>query len=206
VATIRRVSLPLAPVGAARPSEGVAPEARDPREGSTEYLVDAAIYRRVILEEIPSAKRLLWIGTADLKDLHVPRGRRAVPFLQVLSELVDRGVAIRLLHAKEPGPLFKRDYARFPNLKRAMEQMLCPRVHFKLVVVDERFAYSGSANLTGAGLGAKGDTKRNFEGGIVTTERPLVRRIMRQFDEVWMGKPCASCSRTEYCSDRVESC
>ncbi len=56
MATIRRVSLPLAPVGAARPSGGVAPEARDPREGSTEYLVDAAIYRRVILEEIPSAR------------------------------------------------------------------------------------------------------------------------------------------------------
>jgi phosphatidylserine/phosphatidylglycerophosphate/cardiolipin synthase-like enzyme len=171
--------------------------------GTTEYLTDAAIYRRVIQDELPTAKRLLWIGTADLKDLHVPRGKRAIPLLQVISELIDRGVEVRLLHAKEPGPIYKRDFARFPNLKRAMETMLCPRVHFKIVVVDGRFAYSGSANLTGAGLGAKSDRKRNFEAGIVTTDRTLVKRIMRQFDEVWMGKPCATCGRTEYCSARV---
>jgi phosphatidylserine/phosphatidylglycerophosphate/cardiolipin synthase-like enzyme len=171
--------------------------------GTTEYLTDAAIYRRVIQDELPTAKRLLWIGTADLKDLHVPRGRRAIPLLQVISELIDRGVEVRLLHAKEPGPIYKRDFARFPNLKRAMETMLCPRVHFKIVVVDGRFAYSGSANLTGAGLGAKSDRKRNFEAGIVTTDRTLVKRIMHQFDEVWMGKPCATCGRTEYCSARV---
>jgi len=171
--------------------------------GTTEYLTDAAIYRRVIQDELPTAKRLLWIGTADLKDLHVPRGRRAIPLLHVISELIDRGVEVRLLHAKEPGPIYKRDFARFPNLKRAMETMLCPRVHFKIVVVDGRFAYSGSANLTGAGLGAKSDRKRNFEAGIVTTDRALVKRIMRQFDEVWMGKPCATCGRTEYCSARI---
>lgn len=183
----------------ASPSEAPAPAAA----GATEYLTDAAIYRRVVQDELPSAKRLLWIGTADLKDLHVPRGKRAIPLLQVISELIDRGVEVRLLHAKEPGPIFKRDFARFPNLKRAMETMLCPRVHFKIVVVDERFAYSGSANLTGAGLGAKSDRKRNFEAGVVTTERSLVKRIMRQFDEVWMGRPCAGCGRTEYCSARV---
>lgn len=194
MAAIRRVSLPIAP---SEPATPAAPE------GVTEYLVDAEIYRRVIRDEVPKARRLLWIGTADLKDLHVPRGRRAVPFLQVLSELVDAGVSVRLLHAKKPGPIFMRDYARFPNLKRAMEQMLCPRVHFKLVVVDERFAYSGSANLTGAGLGAKSDHKRNFEGGIVTTDRELVRRIMRQFDEVWMGKHCRGCQRLEFCDGRV---
>jgi phosphatidylserine/phosphatidylglycerophosphate/cardiolipin synthase-like enzyme len=200
----------VSPAPAAKPAPArlpvIAPQAAVPAPvttGTTEYLTDADIYRRVIQDELPSAKRLLWIGTADLKDLHVPRGKRAIPLLQVISELIDRGVEVRLLHAKEPGPIFKQDFARFPNLKRAMETMLCPRVHFKIVVVDERFAYSGSANLTGAGLGAKSDRKRNFEAGIVTTDRTLVKRIMRQFDEVWMGKPCATCGRTEYCSARI---
>lgn len=173
-------------------------------EAQTEYVVDAEIYRRVIRDEVPTAKRLLWIGTADLKDLHVPRGRTAVPFLGVLSELLARGVSVRLIHAKEPGPNFRRDFDRYPNLARGLERMLCPRVHFKLVVVDERFAYSGSANLTGAGLGAKGGGRRNFEGGIVTTEPSLVRRIMRQFDEVWMGQGCRGCAYAKGCSDRVE--
>jgi phosphatidylserine/phosphatidylglycerophosphate/cardiolipin synthase-like enzyme len=175
-----------------------------PIDVRTEYLVDAEIYRRVILEEVPKAKKLLWIGTSDLKDLYVPRGRGAVPFLAVLAELLERGVAIRLIHAKEPGPNFRRDFDRYAILRRGLERMLCPRVHFKLVAVDQRFAYSGSANLTGAGLGAKSDARRNFESGIVTTDPLLVRRIMRQFDEVWMGKHCQRCGRTEFCSDRVE--
>ena len=41
-----------------------------------------------------------------------------------------------------------------------VERILCPRVHFKSVIVDGRFAYSGSANLTGAGMGAKSKEKR----------------------------------------------
>ncbi len=216
----RRVSLPLAPSAKAAKAAKAAksaptakrelhPSSAQPAQPAqpaphTEYLVDAEIYRRVILEEIPKARRLLWIGTSDLKDLYVPRGRTAVPFLAVLSELLDRGVSIRLIHAKEPGPNFRRDFDRYANLARGLERMLCPRVHFKLVVVDERFAYSGSANLTGAGLGAKSDGRRNFESGLVSTEPSLVRRIMRQFDEVWMGKHCRACGRTEYCTDRVE--
>lgn len=175
-----------------------------PAEPRTDYVVDAEIYRRVIRDEVPTAKRLLWIGTADVKDLYVPRGTRAVPFLAVLSELIGRGVGVRLIHAKEPGPNFRTDFDKYPNLRRGLERMLCPRVHFKLVVVDERFAYSGSANLTGAGLGAKGDTRRNFEGGIVTTEPALVRQIMGQFDAVWMGQGCRKCAYAKGCTDRVE--
>lgn len=44
-----------------------------------------------------------------------------------------------------------------------MERMLCPRVHFKCIIVDGVKAYFGSANLTGAGMGAKSEKKRNFE-------------------------------------------
>jgi phosphatidylserine/phosphatidylglycerophosphate/cardiolipin synthase-like enzyme len=133
-----------------------------------ELLKDHALYRRVIKEMVPSAREFLWIATADIKDLYVPRGRGMVPFLAVLSELADRGVSLRLLHAKEPGPAFRKDYDQFPNLIEGMEMILCPRVHFKSVVVDGRAAYTGSANLTGAGLGAKSPRRRNFEMGLVT--------------------------------------
>ena len=49
-----------------------------------------------------------------------------------------------------------------------MERMLCPRVHFKCIIVDGVKAYFGSANLTGAGMGAKSEKKRNFENGVLT--------------------------------------
>jgi phosphatidylserine/phosphatidylglycerophosphate/cardiolipin synthase-like enzyme len=167
----------------------------------TEFITDKEIYERVIREAISSAQEFLWLGTSDLKDLHVHKGKRMVPFLEILSDLVEREVEIRLLHAKEPGPAFRKDFDRYPRLISGMERILCPRVHFKTVVVDGKIAYSGSANLTGAGMGAKGLNRRNFEAGFVTTEPELVRQIMEQFDLIWMGKRCVDCQRKEFCTD-----
>jgi phosphatidylserine/phosphatidylglycerophosphate/cardiolipin synthase-like enzyme len=167
----------------------------------TEYITDSGIYHTVILGAIPEAHRYVWIGTSDLKDLYVAQGRRMTPFLGVLSGLLDRGVSLRLIHAKEPGPNFRRDFDRYPNLIEGLERMLCPRVHFKTVVVDGTFAYSGSANLTGAGMGAKGDDTRNFEAGFVTDDQQLVEQIMGQFDQLWMGTHCATCQRKRYCAE-----
>ena len=169
----------------------------------TEFISDTEIYRWVIQTEVPQAKRFLWLATADLKDLHVAKGKRMIPFLGVLSELCAQGVAVRLLHAKEPGPNFRRDFDRYENLINGMERILCPRVHFKSVIVDGRVAYTGSANLTGAGMGAKSPDRRNFEAGIITTDASLVKQIMDQFDRVWMGSYCDKCGRQEYCTDQI---
>ena len=170
---------------------------------NTEFISDAEIYRRVIQTDVPQAREFLWLATADLKDLHVAQGRRMIPFLGVLSALCAQGVAIRLLHAKEPGPNFRRDFDRYPNLISGMERILCPRVHFKSVIVDGRVAYTGSANLTGAGMGAKSPQRRNFESGIVTTDASMVRQIMEQFDQVWMGVHCGKCGRRPHCPDPI---
>ena len=124
-----------------------------------------------------------------------------VPFLEVLSDLVDERVEIRLLHAKEPGPAFREDFDRYPNLIKGMERILCPRVHFKCVVADGEFVYTGSANLTGAGMGAKSSDKRNFEAGIITDEPAMIDRVMGQFDAIWRGEHCTSCKRKQYCAD-----
>ena len=114
-----------------------------------------------------------------------------------------KGVAIRLLHAKEPGINFRNSFDKYPMLWKNMERQLCPRVHFKHIVIDGTFAYTGSANLTGAGLGIKSVHTRNFESGIVTTHSEFIDSIMKQFDDVWMGKHCKSCKRKAYCSDPI---
>jgi phosphatidylserine/phosphatidylglycerophosphate/cardiolipin synthase-like enzyme len=162
---------------------------------------DHDIYEKVILEALPTAQKFLWIGTSDMKDLYVGRRGRMVPFLEILSDLVNRNVSLRLIHAKEPGEAFRRDFDRYPALIDGMERILCPRVHFKSVIVDGTFAYTGSANLTGSGMGAKGDSRRNFEAGIITTDSALITQIMDQFDSVWMGKRCGDCDRKKYCAD-----
>jgi len=169
------------------------------------YVADAAHYGEVIAR-VSDVAHTLWLGTADLKDLYVASGsraRRAVPLLAVIAGLIDRGVSVRLIHAKEPGPNFRADYDRYPVLVDGLERVQCPRVHFKLVIFDLTTAYIGSANLTGAGIGMKSDNRRNFEAGILTDDPALVAAAVEQFDAVWRGDFCETCGRREYCADPI---
>ena len=167
-----------------------------------QYVSNTDHYNHV-LSRVATARRSLWIGTADIKDLYVKVGSGTEPFLAVLSQLLRRKVEIRLIHAKEPGPAFREDFDRYPLLARGLERALCPRVHFKILVFDGTAAYIGSANLTGAGIGMKGANTRNFEAGILTDEPELVAQAMQQFDEVWMGKHCRQCLRRKFCGDPI---
>ena len=127
------------------------------------------------------------ITTADIKDMYVEPparasramevkagGRDMVPFLEVLDGLVKRGIEVRLIHAKDPGPNWRDYFDRYPTLWTAMERMLCPRVHFKCIIVD----------------GVKDDPA-------------LVNPLVEQFDSVWRGAFCRECGRREHCPDPV---
>ena len=157
----------------------------------------------LVLSRVASVRRSLWIGTADIKDLHVRVGEGTLPFLAVLAQLVRKGVEVRLIHAKEPGPAFREDFDKYPSLAKGLERVLCPRVHFKMLVFDCKEVYVGSANLTGAGIGMKAETTRNFEAGILTDDPTIVEQAMNQFDEVWMGKHCKKCKRRDFCADPI---
>lgn len=169
-----------------------------------DFVTDERIYEKVICGLIPDAKKFVWLATANLKDLYVRKRRRMVPFLEILSDLVDRRVEIRLLHARKPGPAFTKDFGRYPNLAKGIEMMLCPRTHIKCALVDGKFAYTGSANLTGAGMGAKTAGRRNFEAGVITDDSALVGQIMRQFDDIWRGACCRTCKRKEFCAGQED--
>lgn len=167
----------------------------------TQFIADAEHYA-CVLRAAAGAQRSLWLGTADIKDLYV-EGEK--PFLGVLAGLLERGVEVRLIHAKEPGANFRADFDRYPALVSRLERALCPRVHFKLVIVDEACAYIGSANLTGAGMGMKSPRRRNFEAGVLTRNPSLVAAAMDEFDRVWCGRECAHCGRRAFCPDPIAS-
>ena len=178
----------------------------------TTFLSNREIYESVICGIVPQVRERLWIATADIKDMYVPPslatetrrgGREMVPFLEVLDGMLKRGVELRLIHAKDPGPNWRDDFDRYPDLWTGMERMLCPRVHFKCIIVDGRKAYFGSANLTGAGMGAKSERKRNFENGVLTDDPTLVEPLVEQFDSVWRGDFCRDCGRRAFCGDPV---
>lgn len=111
-------SLPHAPArkrSSATPSPKGDTPLKSPASSTSEfiYISNEAHYDQVI-ERIKTVKKTLWIGTADIKDLYVKDGRGTKPLLEVLSDLAKRGVEIRLIHAKKPGPAFRQDFDKYP--------------------------------------------------------------------------------------------
>jgi phosphatidylserine/phosphatidylglycerophosphate/cardiolipin synthase-like enzyme len=82
---------------------------------------------------------------------------------------------------------------------------LCPRVHLKAVMVDGAFLYLGSANFTGAGLGAKGAGRRNFELGFVTDDALMLDEVQELFDRIWTGRECAACKLRSECPKPLDA-
>ena len=169
----------------------------------TKYIANEEHYSEVI-SRITSVRETLWIGTADIKDVYVKQDGESIPLLGQLAALLKRGVGVRLVHAKEPGPNFREDFDRYRILATDLERVMCPRVHFKMIILDLETAYIGSANLTGAGIGMKSSQRRNFEAGILTNDPQIVEAAIEQFDTLWMGAHCQKCGRQEFCGDRIK--
>ena len=73
------------------------------------YISNTDHYKDV-LSRVQSVKHMLWIGTADIKDMYIEVGKDKKPFLALIAQLIRRGVEVRLVHAKEPGPNFREDF------------------------------------------------------------------------------------------------
>ncbi|MBX2837903.1 MAG: phosphatidylserine synthase [Gammaproteobacteria bacterium] len=170
-----------------------------------QLLLNRDIYTKFVQTELAKAQQFLWIVTADIKDLHIDIDGRFKPLLALLDKLVTDGVAVRLIHAKEPGPRFREDFDQFDALVSSdlFERILCPRVHTKAIVIDGTQAFIGSANLTGAGLGSKHADKRNFEAGFVFDNSDHIQELMDWIDTLYLGEYCKTCRRREYCPDPI---
>lgn len=180
------------------------------RSISIELVGGRAHYERVIAA-VMAAHTSVWIATANVKGMMVEgparpgarRTRTSAPYVSVLSrldELSARGVELRLLHAELPSGPFREELVAHPRLASGgLALARCPRVHLKVVIVDGALLYLGSANWTGAGLGAKGSGKRNFELGVITDDAQLLDQVQALFDRVWTGGECAGCKLRDVC-------
>ena len=187
--------------------------------GKVELVADAEHLRRVVYGGMLRAGVCIDLMTADLKAMLVPdpgvalspsRGRSAPSIIERLARMARRGVEVRVLHAGVPsGPALQQ-------LKRIRRQLTqadsaggitlrrCPRLHAKAVIIDAEQMYLGSANLTGAGLGAKADQNRNHELGVWTTTPGLVDAVSQYFNRLWEGEPCVGCGRKDVCPVPLE--
>lgn len=168
--------------------------------GRLKYLQNREIYDEVVLKMIKHAQHRIRIATANVKDVQVEYGGKYVSILKMVKELCARGVRIDILHAGIPSQRFLKDFKRYGLQNEAHFTMRrCLRVHFKCVLIDDRELFIGSPNLTGAGMGAKGEKRRNFEVGIVTDDGSLRRMVSTLFSEIWEGKHCKGCGRRSIC-------
>ena len=182
-----------------------------PRAVALELIAGRGHYERVI-SRVLDAKVSVWIATANTKEMMVEDGRarpgkrrsmRRSEYISVLArldELAARGVELRLLHAEIPSRPFRAELAQHPRLVAGgLALRRCPRVHMKAVIVDGELLYLGSANWTGAGLGAKGSGRRNFELGVVTDDAQLLDQVQALYDRVWTGGECPECRLRDEC-------
>lgn len=181
------------------------------RTARVSLVVDRDHYEELVLGTVSKARTSVWIGTANVKEMMVEapigtvaRARgRYLSILDTLGDLSKRGVEIRILHAGVPSRAFRARLGSKRKIPRfGMRQ--CPRVHLKMIAVDGASLYLGSANFTGAGLGAKGDGRRNFEMGILTDDEMLLDRAQERFERIWSGKECASCKLRAECPKPID--
>jgi phosphatidylserine/phosphatidylglycerophosphate/cardiolipin synthase-like enzyme len=167
-------------------------------------LQGSELYREVVLDKIAHARESVLIATANVKDMQVERNGKFASVLGLFSDLAGRGVELRLLHAELPSRPFRASFEKRRRLTAGgLALKICPRVHFKAVLVDGAWAYFGSANLTGAGLGAKSEGRRNFELGLCTEDFETVDRIRALFEAVWSGVECMACKLRSVCPDPI---
>ncbi len=165
-------------------------------------LLEDRDHHDVVIDAVRRARLSVWISTANLKELRVPgrAARRYMSVLDVFDRLARDGVELRILHASVPSRAFRSAFDRRPRLVAGgLRLRQCPRVHLKVVVIDGALLYLGSANWTGAGLGAKGDHRRNFELGIVTDDDVMLDRIQARYDALWRGAECSACRLRAEC-------
>jgi len=165
----------------------------------------------VLAEALSLCRHRLFIATADVKNLHLrlepaggagPARPRARSILEIFGDLCERGIEIRLLHSGVPsGPFLATLKDHKP---RGLTMRRCPRAHLKACIVDGKYMYLGSANLTGAGLGAKSPRRRNFEAGIWTDRLALIDPMLDMLDAIWNGRLCETCGRKAVCPVPLE--
>lgn len=124
------------------------------------------------------------------------------PFFDFLMEKANDGVSVEIICSE------KSEYIN-TGIKIACHRVMscrfnfyrCIRNHAKVVIVDNRIAYVGSANMTRAGIGQPYVSPGNFEAGILTEDPEMIASLNKQFSDITRYKFCGNCHRKKDCME-----
>ena len=177
----------------------------EPVHADLRLLSGEDLYDEVVVRGMMRAKEKVRIVTANLKNFYLDEGGPRRSAVAAIRELAGRGVRVEILHGGVPTEPFLHEIRTGPAMPAGtFEMKLCPRVHWKAVVIDYRTAYFGSANFTGAGIGARDARSRNFELGFLTESEALLDEANAFFDRIWSGEECDRCLRRKECPVPLE--
>ena len=173
----------------------------------TRLIINESHYQEVI-ERICAAKSSVKIMTANFKRFRLkPTGSQGesyndgTPFVKYLMAKAIQGVSVQII-CSMPSSSFRDEWNEYyqqmsPEL---FEYMFCERNHAKVVIVDDRIAYVGSANVTPAGIGQGLFTPGNFEAGMISMNPKVVSSAKTLFSTIWDKTPCDKCHRADVCN------
>jgi len=168
-------------------------EVAELKQGETRFIFNDEHYDEVI-RRICSAKSSIKIMTANFKRFRLKPTERqgdkpsdGTPFIEYLMRKAVDGVSVQIICSKPSKPFEKEKtecYKRMKNPK-LFEYKKIEKNHAKIIIVDDKIAYVGSANITRAGLRQDVTSFLNYESGILTTNLELVKSINDFFMMVW---------------------
>ena len=165
-----------------------------------------------VLKKICFASSSIKIMTANFKRFRLKPTEKqgneyndGTPFIKLLMDKAVQGVSVRIICSR-PSPSFTDEWEKYYSLMEPehFEYMFCERNHAKIVIIDDRLAYIGSANVTPAGLGQGIFTPGNFEAGILTENKDVVSSAIAFFNNIWDEKCCSNCHRADKCNDNED--
>ena len=187
------------------PEEETKQPEKQPKSQSQVRLITEDFFQEVI-KRACAAKSSIKIMTADFNRIRLKPKRKqgknygdGTPFFDFLMEKANKGVSVEIITAEQSG-FFQDDVERANcNTPNKFSVWLCARNHAKVVIIDDKIAYIGSANMTKAGLGQPYCTPGNFEVGILTKEPDIIASLIERFSDIKHYKFCDDCHRKKDC-------
>lgn len=168
-----------------QPQESAETRAASP---NVEFLRDRDIESRLLLM-IREADRKIRIASPWVGSIHA--------IIKELEEvMVERNVHVDVIVRPPERDRYSSPEKTVKNLrKKGVSFELEPLLHAKMVVVDSKEAYIGSANLTARSMG------QNLEVGICTKDPEVISRAIAYFDDVLQAafdRRLKQTARTDY--------
>ena len=169
-------------------------------------LITESHYKEVI-ERISAAKSSIKIMTGDFKRFKLkPTAKQGknyndgTPFIKHLMEKIGKGISVQIICSR-PSKSFKEEYEElYEKIKpKNLSIYFCKRNHSKVVIVDNKVAYVGSANVTPAGLAQGIMSPGNFEIGILTENHQFISQLNTLFSKIMNGDYCYNCHLANKC-------